>query len=374
MVLLHNQNHYMNKLTTIRLGFLTAILTITQLCHAQQPWLPREASPAASVSQTVGISSISVNYSRPSIRGREVWGTLVPYGWDKNGSAIGLESPWRAGANENTVLHLSHDAKVEGTLVPAGDYGLFIVVNKDNTADLILSKDFKSWGAFWYNPKQDQMRAKITVRDVPESVEKLYYSFDSVNRTWAELDLNWAKKQFPVKIEFAVDEIVMENARELLNGQTAFYPQNLNAAANYSLAHNADTAQGMLWVNRILAGNPQNYTALATKAGFLKNAGDAAASAKLLKDAEPFASDAELNAYGYQLLGEKKYAEAIDALKLNTVKHPDNANTWDSLGEAYALSGDKKNAIINFKKSMSSNPTAATKANSEKYLKQLGAL
>jgi len=97
-------------------------------------------------------------------------------------------------------------------------------------------------------------------------------------------------------------------------------------------------------------------------------------SAKILKEAIPFASDAELNAYGYQLLGEKKYPEAIDALKLNTVKHPENPNTWDSLGEAYALSGDKKNAITNFKKALSLNPAPPVKANSEKYLKQLGAM
>jgi Flp pilus assembly protein TadD len=88
----------------------------------------------------------------------------------------------------------------------------------------------------------------------------------------------------------------------------------------------------------------------------------------------PFANDAELNAYGYQLLGEKKYSEAIDVLKLNTVKNPDNPNTWDSLGEAYALAGDKKNAIPNFKKALSMNPQPPVKANSEKYLKQLGAL
>jgi len=364
----------MARLMYTRLAYLIVFIFSSYLIKAQQPWLPREASPAASVSQTVGISTITVNYSRPSVRGREVWGDLVPYGWDKNGSAIGLESPWRAGANENTVLHLSHDAMVEGTKVPAGDYGLFFIINKDNTGELILSRDYKSWGAFRYDPKDDQMRAKINIRDVPESAEKLYYSFDSVSRTWAELDLNWAKKQFPVKIEFAVDQIVMDNARELLSGQTGFYFQNLNAAANYSLAHNIDTAQGLQWVNRILTGNPQNYTALAIKAGFLKNAGDSVTSAKILKEAIPYANDGELNAYGYQLLGEKRYPEAIDVLKLNTQKHPENPNTWDSLGEAYALAGDKKNAITSFKKSLSMNPPPNVKANSEKYLKQLGAL
>ena len=364
----------MTRLTFTRLAYFIVFISSSFLVQGQIPWLPREASPAASVSQTVGISIIAVHYSRPSVRGREVWGVLVPYGWDKNGSAIGLESPWRAGANENTVLHLSHDAMVEGNKVPAGDYGLSFIINKDNTGEVILSKDYKSWGSFWYDPKQDQMRAKITIRDVPESVEKLYYSFDSVSRTWAELDLNWAKKQFPVKIEFAVDQIVMDNAREVLNGQPAFQYQNLNGAANYALAHNIDTALAMQWINRSIGAKPDNYTGYTVKAGLLKKAGDSVASAKLLKDAQQFADINELNAYGYQLLGEKNYPQAIDALKLNTQKHPDIANCWDSLGEAYALSGDKKNAIVNFKKSLSLNPPPLVRANSEKYLKQLGAM
>src|SRR5450432_4505175 len=101
------------KLTLrIGLGILTGFL-LTSLCvNAQQTWLPREPSPAASVSQTVGISIISINYSRPSVRGRVIWGTLVSYGLDNlNGSNT---APWRAGANENTVIHLSDPAKIEG--------------------------------------------------------------------------------------------------------------------------------------------------------------------------------------------------------------------------------------------------------------------
>jgi len=81
-----------------------------------------------------------------------------------------------------------------------------------------------------------------------------------------------------------------------------------------------------------------------------------------------------LNVYGYQLLNDGEQDKAIDILTINTKKFPKSANTWDSLGEAYALKGDKKNAIINFKKSLTLNPPANTKANSEKYLKQLGAL
>ncbi len=359
--------------TYTRLGFFLIIVLAGFSGFAQQTWLPREPSPGASVSQVVGISTISVKYSRPSIKGRVIWGELVPYGWNVQGFGAGNSAPWRAGANENTVLHLSHDAKIEGTTVPAGDYGLFFVINKDNSGEVILSKDSKSWGSFFYDPKQDQLRAKITIRDVSYSTERLDYSFDSVSKNMAELDLNWEKKQFPVKIEFNVDEIVMDNATELLKGETAFTPGNLNAAAAYALQNNIDTAQAMKWINRSIA-NGQTYNNLRIKALLLKKEGDSVASNNLMKTALPIATEGELNAYGYQLLAENKFPQAVDVLRLSTQKFPESANTWDSLGEAYALSGDKKNAITNFKKSLSLNPPGPTKANSEKYLKQLGAM
>jgi hypothetical protein len=363
----------MTKTTSIRLGFVLSILSLCFISQAQPNFLPREPSPGAAVSQTVGISTISVNYSRPSVKGRAVWGALVPYGWNVQGFGPGNSAPWRAGANENTVLHLSHPAKVEGTLVPAGDYGLFFVINKDNSGEVILSKDYQAWGSFFYDEKRDQLRAKITVRDTPGFTERLDYSFDSVSKNMAELDLNWEKKQFPVKIEFAVDEIVMNNAAELFKGQTAFIPQNLNAATNYAIQNNGDTVLAMAWINRAIAAAP-NYPNMRTKAALLTKEGDGAAAEKLMAAALPLATENDLNNYGYELLALNKFPQAIDALKLATVKHPGSANAWDSLGEAYALSGDKKNAITCFKKSLGMNPTAPTKANSEKYLKQLGAM
>ena len=101
---------------------------------------PRTPSPAATVSQTIGISTVTVSYSRPSVKGREIWGKLVPYGW--NGKILGNSSPapWRAGANENTTIKFSHDATVEGHPVPAGQYGLFFAVNEDNTAGDFIQK------------------------------------------------------------------------------------------------------------------------------------------------------------------------------------------------------------------------------------------
>jgi hypothetical protein len=340
--------------------------------HAQNITTPRTPSLAAAVSQTIGISTVSINYSRPSVKGRIIWGNLVPYGYNKQGFGAGNEAPWRAGANENTVIRLSHPGKIEGHPVPAGEYGLFFVVNQDNTGEVILSKDSRSWGSFWYVSDHDLFRAKIALRDIPMT-EMLTYDFQSLTKTSAELDLNWEKKQFPVRIEFDVDEIVMANAVEELKGPVGFNWQGYASAANYALANTVNLPQATLWIDRAVQISP-NFNTLSTKAKLLKATGNSGQYDSLMREAVAVGSENDLNNFGYQLMNDKSYDRAIEVFILNTQKHPKSANTFDSLGEAYVTKGDKKNAILNFKKSLSLNPTDATRQNSEKYLKQLGAL
>jgi tetratricopeptide (TPR) repeat protein len=324
------------------------------------------------VTQTIGISTVTVNYSRPKVNDRQVWGTLVPYGWNAQGFGLGNSAPWRAGANENTVIKFSHPVKVEGQDVPAGSYGLFFVINQDNSGEVVLSKDYRSWGSFFYDQKQDQLRAKIQLREIP-SVESLTYDFIGMNKNSAELVLNWEKKQFPVKIEFAVDEIVIANATEELKGQVGFNAQGPISAANYSLQNNINLEQGLKWIDQALQ-QTRAFPAVNTKAGILKKMGKTADAEKLLSEAMTTATEAELNVYGYQLLGNGQHDKAIEILKVNTERFPKSANAWDSLGEAYATKGDKDNAIKSFKKALSLNPPANVKVNSEKFLKQFGAI
>jgi TolA-binding protein len=362
----------MKTLQTNRFIPVLLIALLSTMSLAQGIKTPRTPSPAAAVTQTIGISTISVDYSRPSVKGREIWGTLVPYGWNAQGFGNGKEAPWRAGANENTVITFSHPTKVEGTEVPAGAYGLFFVVNKDNTGEVILSKDNRSWGSFWYDAKQDQLRAKIQLRN-GAPVELLTYDFINVNKNSAELVLSWEKKQFPVKIEVAVDDIVMANATEELKGVVGFSWQGYSSAASYALQNNVNLPQALTWIDVAIAQH-KSFTTLQIKSGILKQTGKTAEADKLMTEAMTVATEVEVNAYGYQLLGVNDYDKAIEILTLNTKNFPKSANAWDSLGEAYALKGDKKNAITNFKKSLSMNPPANVKANSEKYLKQFGVM
>jgi len=362
----------MKKMYTLRMAsvLLTALMSVP--AQSQGIAAPRTASPAATVSQTIGISTVNVTYSRPSVKGREVWGALVPYGWNAQSFGNNKEAPWRAGANENTVIELSHAAKVEGKEVPAGKYGLFFVINKDDTGEVVLSKDFRSWGSFWYDPSRDQMRAKIQLRTVAHT-ELLTFDFVNLTKNTGELVLNWEKKQFPVKIEFAVDDIVMANATEELKSTTGFTWQGYASAANYAMANKVNQEKALGWIDQAIAQN-KNFSTLNTKAELLKQLGKTTEANKLTTDAIAIATEVELNQYGYQLLGEGKHDGAIKIFSLCTERHPESANAWDSLAEGYFTKGDKDNAIKYFKKSLSLNPPANVKANSEAYLKKLGAM
>ena len=330
-------------------------------------------SPASTVTQTVGISTVSVNYSRPAVKGREIWGALVPYGWNKQlNFGTGNDAPWRAGANENTVISFSNPVKVEGHEVPAGSYGLFFVINKDNTGEVVLSKDHKSWGSFFYNAASDVFRAKIDLRTIPET-EWLTYDFINLTTNSAELVLNWEKKQFPVKIEYATDQLVVANAKTELTNTQGFTWMGYSSAANYCAQNKVDLDQGLKWAD-FAVGMNSNFQTNNARSNVLKAMGRQEDADKALSAAIDAGTETDLNNYGYAQLANKNYKKAIEVLSLNTQRHPKSANVWDSLGEAYALSGDKQNAIANFKKSLSLNPPANVKANSEKYLKQLGAM
>ena len=370
----HFKTHEMPKLFTIKsiAVFIVALLS-TNIFAQGVITTPRTPSPAASVTQTIGISTVTVNYSRPSVRGRKIWDSLVPYGYNVQGFGAGNRAPWRAGANENTTITFSNDAKVQGQPVPAGEYGLFFVINSDNAGEVILSKDYKSWGSFWYDSTHDFLRANIQIRDVPVMAEMLTYDFINDDKNSAELVLNWEKKQFPVKIEFDVDKIVMDNAVEQLKNTVGFSWQGYASAANYALQNNTNLDQAVVWANQAVTQN-RNFTTLNLKSRILKAQGNADEAAKTMDTAIQLSTENELNLYAYGLMNQQQTDKAIEMFLLNTKRHPESANVWDSLGEGYFTKGDKKNAIASFKKSLSMNPPAPTKANSEKFLKQMGAM
>lgn len=145
-------------------------------------------SPKAGVSQTVGLTDISISYSRPGVKGRTIWGELVPYG-----------KVWRAGADEATKITFSTDVLIEGKKLLAGSYSFFVIPNK-NEWTIIFNKVSDQWGAFEYNETQDALRLKVKTQTI-DFQEWLTYSFYKTSDNTALISLVWEKMKIIFKVE-----------------------------------------------------------------------------------------------------------------------------------------------------------------------------
>ncbi|WP_142786274.1 DUF2911 domain-containing protein [Changchengzhania lutea] len=360
-----------NKRSTIFVCFLMAVSLST---YAQLN-TPR-GSQLATVSQRIGVSDVSITYSRPSVNNREIWGKLVPYGMNNLGFGTATAAPWRVGANENTLITFTHNATVEGKPIKAGTYGLHIEMKDADSATLILSKDTAAWGSFFYDEKNDAIRADIATKSSPHH-ELLTFEFNTVNPNFAIASLVWKKKEIPFKVAFDVTNIVLDDFREKSKGQLGFQRQNWEQAANYALNNGGDLNEALGWIDGAIQGkfySQKTFNNLAIKGKILNKLGKTNEYAALMDEASAMATTNQLNALGYQMVAAKDYDRALKYFKLNVANNPKDANSHDSLGEYYKTIGDKKNAIKYFKKSLALNPPANVKANSEKHLKELGAL
>ncbi|MCK7590732.1 DUF2911 domain-containing protein [Subsaxibacter sp. CAU 1640] len=353
----------------------TAIVAIATTKAKAQLNLPR-GSQQASVSQTVGITKIQIDYSRPSVNGREIWGNLVPYGMNNLGFGTAKESPWRAGADENTTFFTSTDLNVEGKPLKAGTYGLHMIIEENNKATIIFSKNSTAWGSFFYKPEEDALRVDVNTKSIPH-VEQLTYEFLEVKPSSAIIALNWEKKQIPFKIEVDLNKTVVAEIKEKLQNQEGFNRQTWEQAATFVLNNGGDYKEAESWIDNAIEGqfySQKTFNNLALKAQLERKQGNEQAYAKIMDEAMGMATENQLNLLGYQMLNAKDYENALKYFKQAIVLNPKSANAYDSLGEYYYTVGDKENAIKNFKKSLSMNPPANVKANSEKYLKQLNAM
>lgn len=355
---------------------LAAIVVALATTEANAQLNVPRGSQQSSVSQTVGITKIQIDYSRPSVNGREIWGKLVPYGMNNLGFGTAKESPWRAGADENTTIQFSTDVTVEGKPLKAGLYGLHIIVNENDTATIIFSNNNSAWGSFFYKPEEDALRVDVTTKTIPH-VEQLTYQFVDVTTNSATAVLNWEKKQFPFKIGVDVSKTVIAGFRDQLQNQAGFNRQNWEQAAGFVLNNGGDYSEALGWIDNAIAGqfySQKTGANLLTKARLLNKLGKSSEATAIMDDAAKIATANELNAMGYQMMGLKDNVRAKRYFELAIEKDPTNANVYDSMGEYYKTTGDNKNAIKYFKKSLSMNPLPNVKANSENHLKELGAL
>lgn len=337
---------------------LAAFIAFVCLCGASYAQygsgavhLPYE-SQAARVTQTVGLTEIEVSYHRPAVKGRQIWGALVPF----NG---GKPVPWRGGANENTTISFSTDVLIDGKPLAAGTYGMHFIPSADEWI-VIFSKNHTSWGSFSYKESEDALRVSVKPHVAPME-EFLTYSFVNLTPNSAIVQMHWEKLavEFTVSIDLA--KTVMENIRKELRNTPGFTWQGYNSAAMFCANNNVELQQGLEWADRSI-GIESRFDNLETKSRIERLMGKTAEADATLKTALQKASPMEINSYGRELISEGKPKEAMSVFEENAKNHPDLWFVYSGLARGYEALGDLPNAIAQMKIAQSKAPEG-TKAN-----------
>jgi len=305
--------------------------------------LPR-VSPAASVSQAVGITEITVDYHRPAVNGREIYGALIPY-----------DQVWRAGANDNTTISFSQAVKMGGQEVAAGTYGLHMLPGKEAWS-VILSSNSTSWGSFSYDEAEDVLRVSTQAVAAPFH-ERLTYVFSDVSNESAQISLIWEELSIPFTVEVDTHDQVVAKIQNDLRHLPGFNWQGWSSAANYMINNDIDNELTAQWTDRALQMN-RAFPTMQLKARLLRHAGDTEAAMALEEESLAAATEAQVNVMGYQRMNAGDLEGAITLFQRNAKDHPDSWNCYDSLAEAYGNQGETEKAIELYAKARSMAPEA----------------
>jgi hypothetical protein len=214
-----------------------------------------DLSPHATVSQTIGYNEVMVEYSRPSVRGRIIFGELVPYG-----------TIWRVGANASTKLFVRETITIEDKhkLLP-GVYGLYAIPGKDEWT-IVFSRDAWLWGYMGYLQINDALRIQVKPQPLKEQVETFTIQFANVCMSCAEVQLLWDFTRVSFRISTEVDTKVMNEIKTFTNNPEARLAGEYYLAAKYYLDSDRDLKQALEWIDKALKYAPGGYWMLHTKA------------------------------------------------------------------------------------------------------------
>jgi hypothetical protein len=272
------------------------ILAVCAASAAQAQLRAPRPSQKASVMQTIGVTDVTITYSRPGVKGRTIWGdppagatggtatlddarsrpkdaVIVPYG-----------HVWRAGANEATQFAVTDDVLINGQPLKAGTYSLHTIPGKDEWT-IIFNSDAGQWGSFTYDEKKDVLRVKTKPQAAAESQEWLLYTFEPVGENSARVNLRWEKLTVPFTVEVKdVKALTVEKMRATVAAAKADDWQTPLQAANYVFTNNltANNEEAMQWLEKSLK-TKETFGNLYTKARVLATIGktaDAVATAE----------------------------------------------------------------------------------------------
>lgn len=233
----------------IRTFSLFVLVVFAISVNAQTVNFPR-ASPTCKVDQEFGTSKIMIEYSRPGVKGRDIFGGLVPY-----------DSVWRTGANSATKIYFGDEVQIEGNKVPAGKYALYTIPGKQSWT-IVLSTDTALWGSFGYSSKSDFLRVKVKPTTLSSPVETFMINVANIKNDACDVELAWDKTKVSFHVTTNTDARVMAQIDEAMKGDKPPYWQ----AAYYYFENGHDVNKAYEWVNKAIVARPDAYYMLTEKA------------------------------------------------------------------------------------------------------------
>jgi tetratricopeptide (TPR) repeat protein len=244
---------------------------------AQQIRIPAP-SPSATFQQRVGLTDITLDYSRPGVKGRTIFGDLVPY-----------DKLWRTGANMATRIEFSDDVKIDGKELKAGTYALFTIPGKDQWT-LIFNSNYNQGGIAQYKESEDVLRVKVFPQKMDEIIESFTIDINDITDSGAKLWILWEYTAVPVQITVDVDARVMADIESALN--PANNAGNYFAAASYFYNTDRDLDQALEWINKSIKLGNNRYWVVHLKANILKKKGDCPAAIRTAEESRTLAEEA----------------------------------------------------------------------------------
>ena len=224
------------------LSVIILILSCYLSSEGQQLRTPAP-SPPQLIKQDFGLSAIEVSYSRPAVKGRKIFGDLVPY-----------DKVWRTGANQATTIHFGDDVTIEGTKVPAGKYGLLTIPGAAQWT-IILSKQLDVTSASAYKQDQDLIRIQEKPIDLPFSIENFSILFNNITSNTCDLQLIWDKTIVVIPVKTDIDTKIMAQIDNTINKDNRPY----YSAAFYYLENGKDLNKAMEWFDKAIEQDPKGF-------------------------------------------------------------------------------------------------------------------
>ena len=275
---------------TVGSGFMLATTALAASTKIDFP----AASPNCTIKQHIGLTDIEITYSRPGIKGRSIFGGIVPF-----------DKVWRTGANQATKITFSTPVKLNGTEIPAGTYALMTIPGKVEWT-IIINKVAEQWGAYKYDDKQDVARVQATPVHLDRPLETLTIEFNKIHDDSADIDITWDRTEVPIKIESAFDEKLISQIDSVMSSDSKEKPYF--KAAQFFYDHGQDLKKASAWIDAAIAEH-ELPAPLFLKAEILEKMGDktgAIATAKRCNELAEKAND---------ISTVKQSNEIIDRLK-----------------------------------------------------------